>query len=205
MVLYLDDVPQCSAPPCNSANAPACVKATPGPTKVDLSWLPISGSVACQVKGNRYGIVPFNPTQNIIGAEPKGSSVPYAVMVPGEIWDYSVRCACSITPIDASSFSAPSNTWTVPSPRLAGSEINVFAHPNPAFSELVVSFETLTEGEVVFHVLDIQGRILSVQRAEFAVGINQHVIDVRNLENGTYFFRQEGSQMKDAMTFVVQH
>lgn len=59
--------------------------------------------------------------------------------------------------------------------------------PNPASSQLNMSFETYAVGQITSRVYDLQGRIVYEQNQTSSQGMNYQVINTSNLSNGYYF------------------
>jgi hypothetical protein len=114
-----------------SINSPvAGLDAAVGPTNVQLSWSALPGSVACQLKAERLVPPGPSPTANLLSPEADQFAVPLGLLGPGTTWSWRVRCACSVSPILATAFSAP-DTFSVPVAREAvAAEMAIW--PNPA-------------------------------------------------------------------------
>ncbi len=112
--LVAEQVP-CS-PACDASLAPNGLAANPVASGMKLAWNPLPESVACQVKGGPSG--GGEATRNVTGAAPAQTVIPNSQLIPGALYNWRVRCACSVSPPDLSPFSA-SSAFTVPALRTA--------------------------------------------------------------------------------------
>lgn len=201
LLVTIADLPTCGAPPaCSSATAPDGLSASVGATQVALSWNPVPSSVACQLKGTRITPPGPSPSVNLIGFEVAGTNVPVSAAGAGTTWEYEVRCACSISPVDATPFSAP-GTFSVPSARTAA-PATAKLYPNPASDRMVMEFEADADAVSTYRVMDLTGRTMMISNQTVVKGFNQLTFDVSSLESGVYFIQNEG--MADAISFTVE-
>ena len=183
---------------CSSANAPTNPTHVDGVSSATLSWDPISQSVACQVQGTRLTPPGPSPSVNIIGAEPSSTNVPYAAAGAGTTWEWKVRCACSITPIDATPFSV-TDTFSVPTLRVE-QEMEAALFPNPASDQVMLGTGIAAERDTEIRIMDLTGRVVDfIILPEDARNIQ---LDVSALENGMYFV-QVGEM--EAIALEVTH
>jgi hypothetical protein len=184
---------------CNSANVPSNQTHVNLATRVELGWDPIPGAVGCQVQGKRLPTGP-QPSVNVLSAPYNSTNVPYAVAGAGTTWTWRVRCACSITPLDVSAFSAYGDTFSIPVARQLAQVEGLTLYPNPAVDMLMLTFGSEQEETTTVEVLDMLGRVVLVQQIAVTTGANNAQVSVAGLENGTYFVRI--GQM-EAQTFTV--
>ena len=178
---------------CSSATPPQNPGHVVGGSSVALSWDAVPGSVACQVRGTRLVPAGPSPTQNIFGMEPSSSNVPFGAAGAGTTWEWSVRCACSTSPIDATAFSE-TDTFSVPSLRMAEAiELNVF--PNPSTDVVNMTWNADASADATIELLDILGRVVSMETVRVESGANTASISVSELENGVYFIRMNGEEV----------
>lgn len=185
----------------------ACSTAIPpqNPTHVDgtsaatLSWDPVSGSVACQVKGTRLVPPGPSPSINLFGAEPTTINVPYAAAGAGSTWEWSVRCACSTSPIASTGFSE-TDTFNVPGPGKMAAEVLAEAFPNPADGFTSIQLNEGLPHITEIRVMDLSGRV--VDWLQLPAEVRNVQLDVAHLESGVYFV-QVGHM--DAITIEVAH
>lgn len=183
---------------CSAANAPTNPTHVDGVNSATLSWDPISQSVACQVQGTRLIPAGPSPSVNIIGSEPSSTNVPYAAAGAGTTWEWKVRCACSITPIDATPFSV-TDTFSVPTLRVE-QEMEAALFPNPASDQVMLGTGIAAERDTEIRIMDLTGRVVDfVILPEDARNIQ---LDVSALENGMYFV-QVGEM--EAIALEVTH
>ena len=190
------------APVCSSATPPQNPTSTNGGAAVALSWDAVPLSVACNVKGTRLTPPGPSPSVNIIGFEPTGTNVPYAAAGAGTTWEWSVRCACNISPVDATAFSAK-DTFMVPNPKIgAQSDLVLELFPNPADNMLMVSYNAIG-GEVNMSVVDMLGRTVISRVESMFEGANNTSIDVSSLEPAAYFLSIEEAGVVKTVNFTV--
>ena len=68
-----------------------------------------------------------------------------------------------------------------------GSVSGLSVHPNPASNEVYVSFELLENSEIDVEVFDAIGKLVySATRIQTSLGMNDHTIDVSDLNTGLY-------------------
>jgi hypothetical protein len=183
---------------CTSANPPSNPTHVDGVSSVTLNWDPVANSVACQVRGTRITPAGPSPTLNLFGTEPSTTNVPYAAAGAGTTWSWQVRCACSISPIDATAFSA-SDTFNVPTLRVE-QEMEAALFPNPASDQVMLGTGIAAERDTEIRIMDLTGRVVDfVILPEDARNIQ---LDVSALENGMYFV-QVGDM--EAIALEVMH
>jgi len=173
---------------CNSSNVPSNQTHVNLATRVELGWDPIPGAVGCQVQGKRLPTGP-QPSVNVLAAPYNSTNVPYAVAGAGTTWTWRVRCACSITPLDVSAFSAYGDTFSIPVARELAQLEGLTLYPNPAVDMLMLSFDSQLDETTSIEVLDMLGRVVMVQQLPVTTGANNAQVSVAGLENGTYFVR----------------
>jgi hypothetical protein len=142
-----------------------------------LSWDPVPSSVACRVQGRPLG-GSFASTSPVFGTEPTSFTVPASFLSSGTTYEWEAQCACSITPLEATPWSATAS-FTMPSPRLASelSLINVSARS--------IRIDGLNAAEQ-YEVYDLTGRMV-------ASGQTDAYIDLQGMHSGWYTVRIGGS------------
>ncbi len=173
---------------CNSSNLPTNQNSTNLANRVVLTWDPIPGAVGCQVNGKRLPSGP-QPSVNVLSAPYNTTNVPYAAAGAGTTWTWRVRCACNISPLDVSAFSAFGDTFSIPAAREMMSEIELTVFPNPATDVIMMGFGSQEQADALIEVSDMLGRVVYSERIAVIQGANQASIPVSQLENGMYFVR----------------
>jgi hypothetical protein len=125
----------------------------------------------------------------VLTAPYNSTNVPYAVAGAGTTWTWRVRCACSITPLDVSAYSAYGDTFSIPVAREMAQLEGLTVYPNPASDLLLLSFNNNQEETSTVEVLDMLGRVVLAQQTALVAGTNNLQIAVSSLEPGTYFVR----------------
>jgi hypothetical protein len=183
------------APGCSTASPPMNPMSTDLGTSVALSWDAVPESVGCRVNGTRVSPPGPSGSANVLGFEVTSTVVPYALIqdtIP-TIWEFSVICACSISPLATTPPSA-TDTFIVPasSPRLL--ELNLEdlkLYPNPADQEVFVSFDTDLVGEYTLQVVDLLGRVVETRTVTFVEGYNNIRFAAANYAEGLYFIQMD--------------
>lgn len=80
--------------------------------------------------------------------------------------------------------------------------LNVAVYPNPASSTLFVEFDGEFQGQVAFKVMDMTGKLVSVENVEAFNG--QHSLNVSNLAKGMYVLNIESKQGRAIRKFIVE-
>ncbi|MBI1194124.1 MAG: hypothetical protein GC205_13275 [Bacteroidetes bacterium] len=98
---------------CSTALPPQNLQSTTGSSTITLFWDPVPNSVACQLKGTR--IIPPGPSSSItlLGSELSFKTISHAVAGSGTTWDWKVRCACNLSPLQVTGFSS-TGSFSVP-------------------------------------------------------------------------------------------
>ena len=185
---------------CSSATPPTNVGSSLAATKIDLSWDAIPGSVACQLGAERLVPPGPSPSQNIFAPEPSTSAVPFSLLGNSTTWRYRVRCACSVSPIDATGFSAW-DTFAIPAAR-QGELVDLPAmsiSPNPAtdFVRVETSF-----GLTALQITDGLGRVVRSVTPNGWDG--QQMIPVADLPAGIYILVAQYGDRSQATRFAVR-
>jgi hypothetical protein len=177
---------------CNSANLPTNQMSTVEAVRVRLNWDPIPGAVACQVGGQRLPAGP-SPSVNLLSGDISTTNVPFSAAGAGTTWTWRVRCACSVTPLDVSAFTAFGDTFSIPLAREAALvDMDASLYPNPASERVTLEFSMDASGESVVEVLDMTGRSLLLRNTGVVEGVNRLSLDLSGMEPGVYFVRVDG-------------
>jgi len=194
---------------CNSAVAPTGQSHTVLGNRVQLNWVPNAGAVGCQVNGKRVPTGP-QPSVNVLTAPYNSTNVPFAVAGAGTTWTWRVRCACSITPLDVSPYTAYGDTFSIPVAREtqdlpAAEQLSVLSlYPIPATNQLTVNSGV---GLNSLEIFDAVGRLRQVvQTQEWSAA--QQTIQLDNLEPGFYLlvgrYSSFGAENTETLPFSVQ-
>lgn len=170
-------VDPCTTTPCSQA--PTGLTSSPNPNgSVTLEWLPVSGSVACRVRGRIAGTSTWATASPIAVVEPTSYTIPDAVLTDGATYEWQVQCACSLSPPVVLTAWSSSASFTAPTLRLAAAtDLQVF--PNPATDFLQVTTSTSNEP---YAIMDVLGRTVDL-------GLINGPISVQDLPSGWYTLR----------------
>ncbi len=185
---------------CNSADLPTNLSHVNLANRVELSWDPNPGAVGCQASFQRLPSGP-SPKLNVLSAPYNSANVPYAAAGAGTTWMWRVRCACSISPVDATAFTGYDDTFSVPTPREADMvDAQLTAFPNPASDQVMVGFDRTMDRETEVRVMDMTGRTVDFVR--LPAEARNMSLDVSALENGVYFVQVDDME---PVTIEVLH
>jgi hypothetical protein len=193
--------------------APSCVPIPPTnqthtnlSNRVQLNWTPTPLAVACNVQGKRLPTGP-TPSVDVLTAPYNTTNVPYAVAGAGTTWTWRVRCACSISPVVASPFTAYGDTFSIPVARegdMLNAEDMIF--PNPADNDLFVAYNATEDASnVSFTIVDMLGRVVANQTMDVTAGIMSVRFDVSGMEEGNYFVQIVNGEEMTTTQFSVTH
>jgi len=181
-----------------------------------LEWNPYPGTVACQIKG---GLLGGNDPASIIvqGGNLSSKIIQLSVLNPNETYQWRVRCACDLNPIQASTWSEYSyflpkdicqtaslanggNASGTAAKSMFDSPASMMVYPNPTSDILTIEIATENEMQGILSVKDILGKeVYAVQKNVFE-GSNQINLDLSEYEDGTYlvsFLTLDGVQFSE--------
>jgi plastocyanin len=194
---------------CNSANVPDNQSHTVLTNRVELNWDPQPGAVACQVRGQRLPTGP-NPTVSIASGDISTTNVPFAVAGAGTTWTWQVRCACSISPLDASNFSGFGDTFSIPlakteadlAPALPESGILVW--PTAASQTAFLRYRANTTGRHAIEWMDLSGRVIAASEAQLEAGQELwDQLDISEQASGQYLVAVYSAEGRQSARFSV--
>ena len=165
-----------------------------------LQWDPVINSVACQVEGSS----PLNPVRRkgLFGTEVSSMFFPSTLLGPdSSLFQWRVRCACSLFPPDVTPWSAYDGFF-IPFPPLRQTttlqELAARLTPNPADDQTRLFWTERVARETDLRITDAQGRLVDFIRVP--AGRNELAIDVSTLEPGNYLLQLDG---REALPLVV--
>lgn len=187
---YYLDAPTIGAennPPssCDITDVPDGLSAVQTGISTMLSWNAPSGAVACQLKAQRLPSGPA-PSVNLTSAPINMINVSNALTGAGSMWEYEVRCACSIAPLEVTDFSAPA-TFSVPAPRAAEKTIQIVPNPASSFAQLTLENDRVSQIEI----FDLSGRTMLALQGTGTVQLN-----LSNFETGIYLVEVNGQYIE---------
>ncbi len=170
----------CAVDSCSTAAAPTGLVATVGPTGVTVAWDELPGAQKCEVSGRPLGAPNF--------AKLRGNVPPYAFFVPssqlnpGTSYEWGVRCACSLSPLEVTPLSAL-DTFTWPLMRAVPEPAPLGVAPNPAVDRVRLEWPS-AEGPRSWTVQDLSGRTMASGR--LASGQRAWTLDLSGWPAGWY-------------------
>lgn len=181
----LDSVVLGSTAVCSSSIPPQAPGHQIMGNKVRLRWDAVPQSVACQIRGNRLSPSPISGKRSINAFEADQTDIPFRALGAGSIWTYQVRCACSLSPIDITAYSAL-DTFAVPSAREQMTEPEVRLYPNPTAQMALVDLHGFAGQEVHIHVFGLDGRTVHTQFKQVALEHETLQLNAAHWPNGLY-------------------
>jgi hypothetical protein len=189
---------------CSSATAPTNLSASVGVSSVTLNWDPIPESVGCQVRGTRTSPAGPTGTANALGFERSSTSVPFGALGTGTTWEWDVRCACSISPVDATPWSVK-GSFSVPVLRQSDLSEAMQAWPNPVDDLLQVRYEASAAGRITVRMTDLTGRSVLETITSVDAGINSLSLQTASLPAGHYLLQVVDGQGVAIQAVHVEH
>ena len=181
-------------------SAPTGVASTADASGATLTWDAVSGSVACEVQGGPLGGGVAKLRR--LGVEVTSVNVPSAQLTAGTTYEWSVRCACTVSPVVATPLSA-TDQFTAVAPKVGEVALGTNLFPNPASTQVNLNMEAAA-GMAQFSVVDIAGRtVMSFERDMFE-GMNTVTFDVSELESGMYFIEAVQAEEVTTLSFQVK-
>ena len=83
-------------------------------------------------------------------------------------------------------------------------ERSMVIYPNPAKSEVKVSFDALGSGKMVLRVLDMTGKEVISQKADNLNGKVDYMLDIGQLADGVYMIEVEHAELKATKRLIKQ-
>ncbi len=151
-----------TAPLCDPSSPPSGLAANVGASGVSLSWNPVSGSVACQVQGRPVGSPSFATLPPVSGSPPTSAFVPASKLNPGGNYEWRVRCACALSPLSLTPYSALDN-FSVPVIRVQSEGLSNRLSPNPADAYSLLEWTGSPGQRVNVQVYDALGKTVFSQ------------------------------------------
>jgi len=158
---------------------------------VELTWEPVPGTIACQIKGGlEDGSDPVTIT--VTGNEPSYKFIPMSQLQQGTSYQWKVRCACELSPVTVSDFS-DYDVFTFDVSGLAeieedtkaisASNFEMTVYPNPNDGNFIIETDMK---DYTVEIRDISGKIIWSKADN---NENQVVIESLDVETGMYTIR----------------
>jgi hypothetical protein len=132
----------CPAVGCSDLVTPENPRHTDNPSNVLLEWDAVTGSVGCRVSGSRISPPGPSGSATLLTPEVFQLTILYASVADATdttTWEWSVTCACSISPLVLTMTSATDQFMVPPAGPRVGSEVSAEVYPNPASDIAVFS------------------------------------------------------------------
>ncbi len=184
---------------CSTTSVPTGLSSSIGPGGVTLSWDPLDGAVKCEVNGRRVGTSSFAKLRGDV--PPFSRLIPGSQLIPGQSYEWKIRCACNLSPLLTTPFSA-SEFFTWPSlreePVQLSDEISIY--PNPASNRVQIQWPG-SSTEARWFVQDIHGKVL---QSGVVSGSIEH-LDISQWPSGIYLVRLENQSLRSIDKLVIIH
>ncbi len=120
--------------PCNALLAPSGQSVSFTATKVRFTWNEVSDAVRCEIQGRQVGATSFARSQ--FGVPPHQRDIPRAFFTPGTDYEWRVRCACNLSPLEVTPYSSL-QTFSVPLSREGITQEGAWVlYPSPVRTQL---------------------------------------------------------------------
>ena len=192
----------CAVDSCSTTDAPTGLNSTIEATGVALSWDDLPGAQKCEVQGRPLGAPSFSKIR--VDVPPYEAFVDQSRLSPGTTYEWAVRCACSLSPLEVTPLSGLT-TFTWPAPRLeTSSELGLF--PNPAHSQIKLDLPA-ESGQL--SILSITGKIMWRSNYSDVSSLNrmqqQVSLDVTDWPEGLYTVIWQSGAGPHLGKFTVLH
>ena len=180
-----DSEPPCADPYPQVTGLSSAVQAN----GVLLQWIPIPGSIGCQVQGGPIG----GGSATLTIGQPEASQVfvSNGSLQAGADYQWRVRCACSVNPLIVGTWSPYDQFSTNAARGFAGA--NPFAkdnrmtlYPNPTKDNTQLSIQSEGKQTAFLKIFDLSGKAVSERQLNLDNGANQYEIDLSHLPAGLY-------------------
>lgn len=169
---------------CSTSEAPTGLSHTLLPGGVRLNWDELSGALKCEVNGRPLGAPSFAKIR--VNVPPYEAFVPAAQLNPGTTYEWKLRCACSLSPLEVTPFSPLQTfTWPVLRADMALDNTQEFlVFPNPASTYVTISLpvECLNS---TWEVFDRFGQLVAVGES----ASQSLTLEVNDWPSGIYFLK----------------
>ncbi len=173
--------------PCSSATPPQNPRHVLEANRIRLEWDPIHASIACEVRGERLLPSTINGKTTVNAFEASQTNVPFSALGNGTTWRFRVRCACSISPVDATAYSSY-DTFSVPvlNRQIVALPRSAAIFPNPVNAYLYLDLQGYADKTVDLQISSMDGRIHYAERRD--IGLNWETLNLpaANLAPGLY-------------------
>ena len=173
---------------CSTTAPPTGLTSMVQASGVLLTWNELAGAQKCEVNGRPLGAPSFAKIRTNV--PPYQTLVPSSKLNPGTTYEWKLRCACSISPLEVTPFS-PLETFTWPILRnqqeMPDVSLSPKIYPVPASDNITIQWPLgmQDQGWVVY---DSFGRI----KASGTSLSQTQILDVSNWPTGIYLLRSEG-------------
>ncbi len=178
---------------CNSDSVPILLGAAfqPVDSSIVLSWDPPNGMINCRLNIRPLGAATF-ALRILDGDPPTSDTLPASGFVPGQSYEWRVKCSCSVPPLpgEETDFS-PLDTFTYLLPRMAASglPLDVQVMPNPATTQVLLQAADFPAGAYQLDLVDMAGRVQRSWTGESATPGLRRVLAVGGLPASAYLLR----------------
>ncbi len=182
---------------CSTDLAPAGLTTTINTSSVQFSWGEIDQAVKCELQGRKVGTSSF--AKRRFNVPPHSITLPLNLFASATTYEWKIRCACSVAPLQATGFSALAQ-FTTPGARLGELVQGTWSlSPNPAVNQVLIAAPQASlwsgEGPWTLELLDMLGRSLRVERFTGT----QVALERDGLSPGTYLVRLSNGRYSETL------
>lgn len=166
-----------------------------------VSGLPAGMTYSCDNAGctwpnNDYGCFKFSGTPTVGGVYQVVCSTSLNINLP--------TLGAFQTPPQAVTYDLTILGTTSVDPNLTKGFALSAPHPNPASRSTRIDFTAPESGMVSFRLIDLQGKVLSVEEKFAPAGDNQHQIDLSSVSSGIYLVEFRAGDIRLSTRLVVE-
>jgi len=120
-------------------------------------------------------------------------------------YDWQIQTWCNTSGSISSGWTAIT-TFTTLAQRVAGEEapLQFNVYPNPANTQVMISFTTMEEGSYDLRLVDMFGRVVKNETDNAAAGDNIHVMNLDGTAKGVYIIELEKSGQVNKTRLIIQ-
>ncbi len=171
---------------CDASAAPTGLSTSFGAGGVTFTWTPVQDAVACELQGRETGTPSFAKVR--FSAPPQEIRIGAGAFQPATTYEWRVRCACSLDPLDATPLSALAS-FSTPAARTAGEAAGRTVAPQPATDGVELRWPS-AEGPLDLRLSDLAGR--EVYRATVPGEAGAWRLERGDWPAGAYLMRLDG-------------
>ncbi len=182
---------------CSTTSQPVGLSVNITGTQVELSWQTIEGAQKCEINGREVGKPNFAKVRRDV--PPQTISLPIALFEPSTNYEWRVRCACNLSPLEVTPFS-DLNFFTTPAVRTGTEHASAdwVLYPNPAVDQVTIQASSASLEDTRAELLDLTGRVLKSWDLQGTTS----TLERDDLPPGLYMIRLTDQQQSSIQSLV---